>query len=338
MTPDPEFLFMTPSHQEALAGVTYAIVDRQGFAVLTGEAGTGKTTILSSIIGSLHGSTAYFAWILNPLLTTSELFELALLDFGLTDIPSSKALRITEFQKFLLSANQENKTCVLIIDEAHNLTPPLLEEIWLLTNFESSRGKLLQIILAGQAELDAILERHDLRQLKQRISVRLTVDPLRDVTEVGNYIAHRWKKAGGTQDPPFESGSVRAITDLSKGVPRVINALCDKTLLWAFADSTRSVDLKIVHAVAADLRLLSKTAGAVSAAAVSGPAVFSPAAFSPDPLEIPRAAEDLRADDLRAGEDVPHVNGSALKTPFPTRWAERFGFRSKPKSSGVKPV
>src|SRR5271170_6199495 len=119
MTPDPEFLFLTHSHQEALAGITYTILERKGFAVLTGDAGTGKTTLLTSVIGTLSESTAYFGWILNPLLTTSELFELFLLDLGVTEVPHSKAQRIVELNKFLLRANEENKTTVLIIDEAH---------------------------------------------------------------------------------------------------------------------------------------------------------------------------------------------------------------------------
>src|SRR5277367_5754156 len=255
MTPDPEFLFMTSSHQEALAGITYTILERKGFAVLTGDAGTGKTTLLSSVIGTLSGSSAYIAWILNPMLSTSELFELALLDLGLTSVPASKAQRIVEFQKFLLQANEENKTTVLIIDEAHKLDPQLLEEIRLLTNFESSAGKLLQIILAGQSELDELLERHDLRQLKQRIAVRLTVDPLYSTTQVGKYIAHRWNKAGGGPELPFSPEGIHLIDRLSRGLPRVINSICDGALLRAFADGTTRVSVEQIGSVAADLHI-----------------------------------------------------------------------------------
>jgi general secretion pathway protein A len=316
-TPDPEFLFMTPSHREALAGLTYSILERKGFAVLTGEAGTGKTTILSSVIGSLHGSAAYFAWILNPLLSTSELFELALLDFGITDVPASKAQRIVEFQSLLMKANQEGKTSVLIVDEAHNLTPPLLEEIRLLTNFESGGGKLLQIVLAGQSELDALLERHDLRQLKQRISVRLTVVPLRD-EQIGQYLTHRWTRAGATADHPFEPDAIRAIGALSAGVPRIINAICDNSLLQAFADCRRRIDAQIVMSVAEDLRLhMSDTIGA----------------------RLDRESFDFSSRfPSPAGDGVPTFNGNTTtpgKQALVARWAERLGLRVRVR---VKPT
>jgi general secretion pathway protein A len=273
MTPDPEFLYVTSSNQEALAGLTYTVLQRKGFAVLTGEAGTGKTTILTSIIGSLSRSQAYFSWIVNPLLTTSEFVELALLDLGIADVPESKAQRIVEFQKFLLRANEENKTTVLIVDEAHKLDPQLLEEIRLLTNFESGAGKLLQIVLAGQPELDDLLERQDLRQLKQRIAVRLTVEPLRP-WQVPRYLMHRWITAGATRKLPFDSAATALIHQLSGGIPRVINSICDSALLLAFANADPSIGTQQIRSVASDLRL-------------SSHATDLPKPLDPLPLQVP---------------------------------------------------
>jgi len=275
MTPDPEFLYVTSSNQEAVAGLTYTILQRKGFAVLTGEAGTGKTTILTSIIGSLSHSQAYFSWIVNPLLTTSEFVELALLDLGIANVPASKAQRIVELQKFLLRANEENKTTVLIIDEAHKLDPQLLEEIRLLTNFESSSGKLLQIVLAGQPELDDLLERQDLRQLKQRISVRLAVEPLLP-WQVPRYIMHRWITAGATRKLPFDDSATALIHQLSGGIPRLINSICDSALLLAFANADPSIGPQQIRSVASDLRLSPRSLAAET-----------PKPVAPLPLQVP---------------------------------------------------
>ncbi|MGD1094078.1 MAG: AAA family ATPase, partial [Bryobacteraceae bacterium] len=300
---------------------------RKGFAVLTGDAGTGKTTLLSSAIGSLSGTSAYIAWILNPMLSTSELFELALLDLGITVVPASKAQRIVEFQKFLLQANEENKTTVLIIDEAHKLDPQLLEEIRLLTNFESSAGKLLQIILAGQTELDELLERHDLRQLKQRIAVRLTVDPLYNTTQVCKYVAHRWNKAGGGPEPPFSQEGIQLIDKLSRGLPRVINSVCDGALLRAFADGTTRVSVEQIGSVAADLRL--SPASEVGAEPARGQAAAPSGAVvaEPDPGDLtippPPPAVDMGTLAFPTLERYSPVDDK----PRAARFAERFGLK-----------
>jgi general secretion pathway protein A len=328
MTPDPEFLFMTSSHQEALAGITYTILERKGFAVLTGDAGTGKTTLLHSVIGTLSGSSAYIAWILNPLLSTSELFELALLDLGLTVVPASKAQRIVEFQRFLLQANEENKTTVLIIDEAHKLDPQLLEEIRLLTNFESSAGKLLQIILAGQSELDELLERHDLRQLKQRIAVRLTVDPLYNTTQVTKYIAHRWSKAGGGLELPFSPDGVHLIDKLSRGLPRVINAICDSALLRAFADGTTRVSVEQIASVAVDLRLSpAREQGTEPSEPAPAAAPPGDAAVEPDLGELIIPPPPPLADMGTSAFPTLERYSALDDRPRAARFAERFGLK-----------
>lgn len=254
MTPDPMFLFLTAQHREAMAGITYAILARKGFLVLTGMAGTGKTTVARSVIERLPQSSARTSVILNPTLTASEFLEMAMMDFGIHDIPASKAQRLCSLQSFLLQAREANQVCALIVDEAHKLSPELLEEIRLLGNFERPDAKLLQILLIGQSELDDTLNSRELWQLKQRISVRLSIEPLSyEATE--QYIAHRWAKAGGPTPTPFTTEAVAQIAALSKGIPRLVNSICDSALMLAFADSAQQVQLNHIHTVAKDLQL-----------------------------------------------------------------------------------
>jgi len=253
MTPDPESLFLTVQHREALAGLNYAILERKGFVVLTGEAGTGKTTLLARVLHSLPIRKVRSSVILNPTLTPAEFLELALLDFGLDDVPSSKAQRLRKFQNILLDARSGGKISVLIIDEAHKLSQELLEEVRLLGNFEEPAGKLLQIILVGQNELDETLNREDLRQLKQRIAVRLSIAPL-ESPDVGAYIRHRWASAGGEQ-LPFSAESISYIAEASSGILRVINTLCDNAMALALSEGLSTIDSRHVREAAADLQL-----------------------------------------------------------------------------------
>ena len=169
---------MTAQHREALAGLTYAILARKGFVVLTGNAGTGKTTLLTRILEHLPANRIQFSVIVNPSLTPAEFLEATLMDFGFADIPQSKAQRIALLQGFLWKGNREGKITAMIVDEAHKLSLEVLEEIRLLGNFESANEKLLQIVLVGQSELDGLLNRESLRQFKQRISLRLAIAPL----------------------------------------------------------------------------------------------------------------------------------------------------------------
>jgi general secretion pathway protein A len=253
MTPDPSCLFLTQQHREALAGLMYAILDQKGFLVLTGDAGTGKTTLLAKTIQSLPSSRIKSSVILNPTLSTSEFLELALLDFGIQDVPVSKAQRIARFQRFLLDGHRSGQISVLVVDEAHKLSTEVLEEIRLLGNFEHADHKLIQILLIGQNELGDMLDREDLRQLKQRIALRFSIRPLA-LLEVEQYIRFRWSKAGGG-DIPFTAESIAAISDGSRGIPRVINGLCDNVLTLAFGAGTQIVTLAHVKEACADLHL-----------------------------------------------------------------------------------
>jgi general secretion pathway protein A len=252
LTPDPEFLYLTAQHREALAGLTYAILARKGFVVLTGNAGTGKTTLLTRILEHLPVSRIQSSVIVNPTLTPSEFLEATLLDFGFTDLPPSKAQRIGMLQSFLWSGHREGKISALIVDEAHKLSLELLEEIRLLGNFESANEKLLQIVLVGQSELDDLLNRENLRQLKQRISMRLAIEPIAE-TEIEQYIRYRWMKAGGSE-APFSADAIAGIGRASQGIPRVINVLCDNALLRAFGEESATVEMRHVLAVCRELQ------------------------------------------------------------------------------------
>ncbi len=286
MAPDPAFVFPTPAHREALAGLTYAIMSRKGFVVLTGEAGTGKTTLLTTILQSIPDTRVYSSFVLNSTLTPSEFLELAMMDFGINNVPVSKAQRLMELQGFLVRACNEGKVAVLIVDEAHKLSPEVLEEIRLLTNFNTADGNLLQIVLAGQKELNGVLNRGDLWQLKQRIAFRLALHPLPQ-TDVEQYMRHRWIKAGGSLELPFSAEAVRRIGQWSRGIPRLINAICDNALLLAFGAGASRVEMEQVLEVAADLDLL-------------------------DSDERPERATLAPAEPVLEEEDPPPLNGASV--------------------------
>jgi general secretion pathway protein A len=312
LTPDPAFLFLTAAHREALAGVTYAILNRKGFVVLTGDAGTGKTTLLSRIFQSIPATRARFSVVLNPTLTPAEFLELALLDFGITDIPVSKAQRLTLLQQFLVEAYQKGQVAVLVVDEAHKLPPDVLEEIRLLSNFEVAEAKLLQIVLAGQTELGDVLNRQDLRQLKQRVAVRLAIHPLTP-TGVEHYIRHRWQKAGATQPHPFQPEAVTRIAQCSRGIPRLVNSLCDNALMLAYAEGNATIGAAQVIAVAGDLDLLDARRSARTPPAQAQAHARSVAARTASPPPAP----------------VALGNGVANGTAAPGPTAPLFRYRSQ---------
>jgi general secretion pathway protein A len=255
MTPDPAFLFLTDAHREALAGLMYAVLGRKGIVILTGDAGTGKTTLLRKLLQSVPAPKANYNVVLNPTLTSAEFLELILMRFGIADIPSSKAQRLMLLQQFLLRSHEQDRISVLIIDEAHKLPPDVLEEIRLLTNLETADHKLLQIIMAGQNELTDVMRREDLRQLKQRIALRLTIQHLSS-TEIRQYLQFRWKHAGGASEHPFTPEAVELIAQWSRGIPRVMNAICDNALLLAFGAGQAAIGPESVCEVATELDLL----------------------------------------------------------------------------------
>lgn len=254
MTPDPSFLFQTSGHREALATLLYGVLEEKGFIMLSGDAGTGKTTLLSRMLRMIPSNKVCFSLLLNPTLSPDEFLEAALIDFGIEDIPSSKIRRLLKFQQFLLNARHAGRVCVLVADEAHKLSPAVLEEIRLLTNLENADRKLLQIILAGQTELRTVLNSVDLRQVKQRIAVQCELHPLSN-EEVAQYISFRWARAGANNEPPFDEAAIYTIARASGGIPRVINAICDNALNLIYATGEPAVTVSQALQVARDLDL-----------------------------------------------------------------------------------
>ena len=255
ITPDPSFLFPTMRHNEALATLYYGVTSHRGFVVLTGEVGTGKTLILRSLLGLLQRRDVAFALIFNPTLSPMEFLRYIARDFGLTVGDKAKDELIHVLNGFLLQRHQKKLTTILVVDEAHHLSPEILEEIRLLTNLETSQQKLLQIVLAGQPELDQKLDSHELRQLKQRIALRCHLDPL-SLNETREYMSRRLKIAGATGvNQIFSSPAIEAVFSHSRGIPRLINTICENALLAGYAQHAATITSEIIDDVARDLRI-----------------------------------------------------------------------------------
>ena len=244
LTPNPKFLFQTPGHREALAQLIYGVQEQKGFMLMTGEVGTGKTTLLRTLVNRLNGR-AECAFIMNSTLPFDEILEYALADLGVTDPGGRRAQRLMALNRFLIAQHREGRKTILIIDEAQNLGIETLEEIRLLSNFETASGKLLQIILAGQPELHTKLKLPQLRQLKQRIGLRCRLQPMAE-EEVGQYIVNHFRVAGAHDRQPFAPTAIRRIAQYSAGIPRVVNMVCDHCLLIGYANQTRQIDTATV--------------------------------------------------------------------------------------------
>ena len=253
LTPDPEYLFLSDEQREAIASLMYAVLARRGFSVLIGDAGTGKTTLLRALMRSIPESRAVFSVVVNPTLSPAEFLRTCVADFGIDTGGCAKDTVLTKLHRFLVEVHKNSKVAVLVVDEAQRLSPELLEEVRLLTNFETDKEKLIQVILAGQDELADILDRYDLRQLKQRVSTRLHIKPL-SADAISAYIRYRWSRCSSAP-PPFDAGALVTIQDMSAGIPRLINAICENALILGFAQGQRVIDATIIGAVAADLHL-----------------------------------------------------------------------------------
>lgn len=247
ITPDPKFLYLSPGHQEALAHMTYAVSQRIGFTVITGEVGTGKTTLVQSLLSRLNGTTKT-AYLFNPNLSTLDFLEYICEDLGVKIKRRSKGQYISHLYQALLDYYSRDVNVVLIIDEAHRLRPDLLEEVRLLTNLETPKGKLLQVILVGQPELNETLNRHEFRQLKQRISLRYHLRVLTK-TETFQYIQNRLQKAGLMDPRVFSPKALEQIFEYSQGIPRLINIVCDNALISGYASDRRIIDQKTVQEI-----------------------------------------------------------------------------------------
>jgi general secretion pathway protein A len=285
MASDPAMLFLSAAHREALAGLCYGLLDRKGFLVVLGQAGTGKTTLLIKAIQALPAGRVQCATVLNPTLTAAEFLEAVLLGFGITEIPPTKPRRLLKLQDQLLDLQADDKVAALVIDEAHKLSPELLEEVRLLGNLENRAQKLLQLVLAGQNELGKMLKHEDLLQLKQRVAVRLSLRPLTR-PEVTEYVCHRWVRAGGSRDVPFSPAAMELVERFSHGIPRVVNAICDSALLMVFGEQGRAVEPRHVIQSCTDLDLMAWPAEVEPLPVRPGPApVEALAAADPDGRE-----------------------------------------------------
>ncbi len=251
LTPDPQFLYLSDSHRVAIDSLLYGIEQREGFIVITGDIGTGKTTICRTILNKV-GPQVKTAVIFNSFLSEEELLESILLDFGFPSKGRTKKERIDALNKLLIHLLSQGKNALLIIDEAQNLSIPVLEQIRMLSNLETEKEKLLQIILFGQLELEKKLRSPALKQLNQRIAIRHHLLPLtRKETEA--YIYQRLMVAGAQGNIDFSKSAIDEIFKFSKGIPRLINLLCERTLLAGFVEETFKIDKKIVKKAKASI-------------------------------------------------------------------------------------
>ena len=239
ITPDPRFIYFSPEHQTAYDHLMYGVAHRKGFIALVGEVGAGKTTLCRSVLASLP-MTVQTALVLNPAITANQLLRAILQDFGIEPRGRDRLNHISQLNNFLLDQMAEGNNVVLIIDEAQDLTPQVLEEVRLLNNLETDQYKLLQIILSGQPELQKRLNRQDLRQLKQRIMVRCELNLLKD-QDIGPYVHHRLKVAGGEGRVQFDSSALKLVHRASDGTPRKINTICDNALLAGYVASQKTI-------------------------------------------------------------------------------------------------
>ena len=266
VNPDPRYLFLTRHTEEALACLTYGIQSRKGFVLLTGEVGTGKTTLINKLLEWLRLQQVATAFVFNSRLNVPQFLDYMMTDFGIPCESESKSQILQRLYNWLLDRYRAGETAVLIVDEAQNLSDEVLEEIRMLTNLETFTEKLLQIVLVGQPELEVKLKQPQLRQLRQRLTLRAKTHPL-TLEETKAYIQQRLKIAGWNGAPIFEADALTAIHRDSQGIPRVVNLICEHCLVSAFVDQKRTVSPDVVDAVARDfdLRDESQTAPAASA-------------------------------------------------------------------------
>jgi general secretion pathway protein A len=253
ITPNPRFLYLSRNHREAFAHLLYGINAHAGFIELTGEVGTGKTTVLRTLLEQLDDSSHRTALILNPCLSALELLRSINREFGIPHEGLENGALLDELNRFLLNENRDGRTVVLVIDEAQNLAPQVLEQIRLISNLETETDKLIQIVLAGQPELKSLLERTELRQLAQRITVRYHLLPM-DFDDSSSYMQHRLQVAGDKRLVEFSPGAMKRIFDYAAGSPRLINLACDRALLVGYSEETGEITPAIAATAIRELR------------------------------------------------------------------------------------
>lgn len=254
MTPDPTFLYLGEGHREGLATLVYGVRGRKGFVLLTGEVGTGKTTLLRALLSQLAPGTAS-AYLFNPRLAPTDFFRMLFDEFGIERRCRTKAEFLLALNRFLIERLQKNETVVLIVDEAQNLSSEMLEEIRLLSNLETSTSKLIQIILVGQPELKVMLSKPQLRQLRQRIVLRHEIHPF-DRSDTEAYVVERLRVAGYTGPGIFKSAALDEIYRVTGGVPRLVNIVCDGALLLGYSRDDAVLGRHVIREVARDMDLI----------------------------------------------------------------------------------
>jgi type II secretory pathway predicted ATPase ExeA len=256
ISPDPYFLFATARHNEALASIVHGVLRHKGFIVVTGEVGTGKTLLVRCLLELLRRQDIASANVFNPCLSPLEFLRYIVGDLGIKATNQDKGSILLELNNYLIARHRNHTTTVLIVDEAQHLEPELLEEIRLLTNLETSQQKLLQIVLVGQPELDQKMDSLDLRQLKQRVAMRCQLEPLQE-EETKSYILRRLQRAGANSHATimFPEETIASVYRYSRGIPRLINTVCENALIATYAEKALSVRPEVIDEVANDLRL-----------------------------------------------------------------------------------
>jgi general secretion pathway protein A len=293
ITPDPAFLFLSPGHKEALAAVMYGIEKRKGFIVITGEVGVGKTTVLRSFLEQSAGDRLNTVYLFNTNVTFPALLKTICRELSLPVAGDDPDETLRELHQFLIREYRQGHNTVLVIDEAQNMPLETLEYIRMLSNLETSTDKLIQIVFSGQPEFDQLLDQHELRQLKQRIAVRTTIAPL-TTAESAAYINYRLAKAGSKGALMFDPAALKRIISHARGIPRVLNILCDSALITAFGYQKKQVDRRIAEEIISDFAGRKKThrwMWRISAAALLLTAcTLGLLRFAPQP-ELNRSAE-----------------------------------------------
>jgi len=256
VSPDPKYLFLTEQIEETLSSLMYGIQTKKGIITLTGEVGTGKTTLINRLLDWLSGQAAKTAFLFNSRMNSAQLFDFVLAEFNIPCESRSKSQQLMKLNQWLMERYRAGETAILILDEAQNLTFPVLEEIRLLTNLETSTEKLLQIVLSGQPELEEKVNLPQLRQLRQRVMIRCKTAPLTK-EQTHSYILERLKIAGSTsnQQPIFSPAAMDTVHLFSLGIPRVVNLLCEHALINAYVEKQRPIQPKIIEGIAREFQL-----------------------------------------------------------------------------------